>query len=76
MPLGISLPAIDVIHPQSLEEEAETGETYAALVRGSYMVKEIDSRGNEGKVIQERPGTNRVQGWSYYVDKAGRSKVF
>jgi hypothetical protein len=75
MPFTISLPAIDIVHPESLATDTEDGETYAGLVRGSYMVREIDTRGDTGIVVTERPGMNPAKGWSYYVDKAGRSKI-
>lgn len=74
VPFSISLPSIDIFHPTSLELGNDDAEAYANL-SGSYIVREIDTRGGTGKVISERPGTNRAIGWSWYLDKAGRSKV-
>lgn len=75
LPFALSLPAIEVYHPASLETIADEAEGYPN-VAGSYTVREIDTRGGSGKVVNERSGTNRVVGWSWYVDKSGRSKVF
>ena len=75
MPFTVSFPKIDIVSPVSLEPNSDEGQTYANLVAGSYIVREIDTKGGTGKVIQERPGTTRVAVWDWYVDKAGRSKV-
>jgi hypothetical protein len=78
LPFPIAVPAIEVFHPASFETEPAGGDTYIGLVHGGYIVREVDTRGNDadGKIVKERPGTNRVMGWSYYVDKAGRAKIF
>jgi hypothetical protein len=75
MPFSISLPNIEIINSNSLEQVTHEGERYAGLVTAGYTVREIDMKGESGKVIQERPGTNRAVGWDWYVDKLGRSKV-
>jgi hypothetical protein len=75
MPFSISLPAIDIINSTSLEQVTNEGERYASLVTAGYTVREVDTQGGSGKVIQERPGTNQAVGWDWYVDKLGRSKV-
>ena len=74
VPFSISLPSIDILHPTSFELDNDDAEAYANL-SGGYMVREIDTKGGSGKVINERPGTNRAIGWSWYLDKSGRSKV-
>jgi hypothetical protein len=74
LPFALSLPPIEVYNPISLENTADEAE-YPNFA-GSYTVREIDTRGGSGKVVNERSGTNRVIGWSWYVDKSGRSKVF
>lgn len=73
-PLNISLPSFDIIHPTSLETESDDGERFANLT-GTYIVREIDMRGNIGKIIRERPGTNSLVGWDWYVSKEGRGKI-
>ena len=75
MPFSVSLPNIDIVNSTSLEEVTNEGERYAGLVTGGYTVREIDTQGGSGKVIQERPRTNRAVGWDWYVDKLGRNKV-
>lgn len=75
MPFTVSFPIIDILHPLSLESNTDEGEAYANLVTGSYTVKEIDTKGGSGKVIQERPGTNRAVPWDWYVDKHGRNTI-
>jgi hypothetical protein len=75
MPFTISFPKIDIVSPFSLESNLDEGQSYANLVAGGYIVREIDTKGGTGKVIQERPGTTRVVPWDWYVDKTGRSKV-
>jgi hypothetical protein len=75
VPFSISLPSIDIFHPTTLELENDDAEIYANP-SGSYIVREIDIKGGTGKVISERPGTNRAIGWSWYLEKTGRNKVF
>jgi hypothetical protein len=75
-PFSVSLPSIDVVDPVSLEPPTDEGERFASMVTGGYIVREIDTRGESGKVVKERPGTNRAVGWDWYVDKSGRNKVF
>jgi len=74
VPFSMSLPSINILHPTSLELGNDDAEAYANL-SGGYIVREIDTKGGTGKVISERQGTNRAIGWSWYLDKAGRSKV-
>jgi hypothetical protein len=74
MPFTMSFPAIDIVSSSSLDKTADDGEAYAGLIAGSYIVKEVDT-GGSGKLIRERPGTNRAVPWDWYVDKIGRSKI-
>jgi hypothetical protein len=66
----------DVVHPASIDDSTTDGESYANLVTGGYVVREIDTRAGSGNLINERSGTNRAIGWSWYVDKPGRAKIF
>lgn len=75
MPFTVSFPPIDIISPLSLEADTNDGEAYVNCVAGIYIVREIDTKGGTGKVIQERPGTNRSVPWDWYVDKHGRSII-
>ena len=75
MPFTLTFPVIDIISSSSLDVTADEGETYAGLIAGSYIVKEVDTKGGSGKLIRERPGTNRAVPWDWYVDKIGRSKI-
>lgn len=74
-PFSITFPLIDIVDPASLEPVTDEGESYSNLVAGGYIVKEIDTKGGSGKIIQERHGTNRPVPWDWYVDRIGRSKV-
>jgi hypothetical protein len=75
MPFSVTLPNIDIVCPTSLEEVTNEGERFASLVTGGYTVREIDTQGGSGKVIQERPGIYKAVGWDWYVDKPGRYKI-
>ena len=75
MPFALTLPQIDIISPVSLDQVTNEGERYANLVTGGYIVREIDNQGGLGKLIKERPGTNKPVGWDWYVDKSGRNKI-
>ena len=75
MPFTVSFPKIDIVSPLSLESNPEDGKSYSNLIAGAYIVREIDNKGGSGKLIKERPGTNRAVPWDWYVDKTGRSKV-
>ena len=59
VPFTVTFPLIDIIDPASLEPVTGEGEIYANLGAGSYIVREIDTKEGSGKIIQERPGTNR-----------------
>lgn len=76
LPFSVSLPSFDIFHPDSFEPVGDDGEIFAGLVTtGSYIVREIDIRGDAGKVITERPGTNRPVPWDWYVDRGGRKNI-
>jgi len=75
IPFSLSLPAFDVVKTESLDEVTVEAESYATLITGCYIIREIDTRSGTGTVINERSGTNRAREWSWYVDKQGRSKV-
>lgn len=65
----------DVVNPISLDDTTTDGESYANLITGGYVVREIETKSGSGNLINERPGTNRAVGWLYYVDKPGRNQI-
>ena len=75
-PFSLSLSPLQIVDPMSFESANDDGEQFAAIVTGTYIVREIDMRGESRKVLSERPGTNPVVGWDWYVDRVGRSRVF
>jgi hypothetical protein len=75
VPFSISLGDLHILHPASLEPIGDEEGTFSGRVMGEFMVKEVDVQGGTGRVLQERPGTNRVIPWDWYVDKTGRNKV-
>jgi hypothetical protein len=75
VPFSVAFPLFDIIDPASLEPVPDEGENYSNLAAGSYVIREIDTTGGSGKIVQERSGTNRPVPWDWYVDKIGRSKV-
>jgi hypothetical protein len=74
-PFTLSLPMFDVFDPASFDAPNDEGDIFAKMLTGGYMVREIDTRGGNENIVKERPGTNRIIGWDWYVDKRGRRSV-